>query len=262
MKLIEKVVARFKREEIYSTSEYWDKKAESYRDIRASMWRNRDLDDLYHRWQLHFLDCLLPDVSGRAILEIGCGTGRIALTLAKKGAHVTGMDFSVKALNIAKEAAVGEWPKWRYGSVFTLSDAGCYDAIVSIACLAVACRTRDQLLDAVRRCWDALVPDGKLVLIEPFHRGFLHRVLNLSAKEAVTLLEHNGFVIDYVSSMAFWPARLLLAELCLPRWLTKGVASCGEWVLAKVFNRRHFGDYSVIRAIKATMTQVQEGCKP
>lgn len=36
------------------------------------------------------------------ILDIGCGTGRVAIPLAKAGHHVTGIDVSAAMLNIAK----------------------------------------------------------------------------------------------------------------------------------------------------------------
>ena len=40
---------------------------------------------------------------GSKILDIGCGTGREAFSLAKIGYNITGIDISVKEINIAKE---------------------------------------------------------------------------------------------------------------------------------------------------------------
>jgi len=44
----------------------------------------------------------LGDVAGRAILDVGCGTGRHAVRLANAGAKVTGIDFSEGMLDKAR----------------------------------------------------------------------------------------------------------------------------------------------------------------
>lgn len=47
----------------------------------------------------------LGDVSGLAILDVGCGTGRHAVRLASAGARVTGLDFSNGMLEKARAKA-------------------------------------------------------------------------------------------------------------------------------------------------------------
>lgn len=49
---------------------------------------------------------MLGDVSGRSILEAGCGSGYIARALAVKGAKVTGIDISSKMLDLAREPEI------------------------------------------------------------------------------------------------------------------------------------------------------------
>jgi malonyl-CoA O-methyltransferase len=46
---------------------------------------------------------LLGDVSGRAIADVGCGTGRHAIRMAKAGARVTALDFSERMLEKAHQ---------------------------------------------------------------------------------------------------------------------------------------------------------------
>jgi SAM-dependent methyltransferase len=45
---------------------------------------------------------------GNSILDIGCGTGRHSLEFARRGFHVTGVDFSSEMLQVAKNRAIDE----------------------------------------------------------------------------------------------------------------------------------------------------------
>ncbi len=48
----------------------------------------------------------LGDVNGKHILEIGCGDGGNAILMALKGAHVSAIDISPRAIEIAKKKAI------------------------------------------------------------------------------------------------------------------------------------------------------------
>jgi malonyl-CoA O-methyltransferase len=79
----------------------------------------------------------LGEVSGLDILDVGCGTGRHAVELAKAGANVTGVDFSRGMLDKARAKPGGEAVR------FILQDAagplpfetGSFDRVIS--CLVV-----------------------------------------------------------------------------------------------------------------------------
>ena len=43
--------------------------------------------------------------SGGPVLELGCGTGRITIPVAKSGTEIVGMDISTKMLDLAQEKA-------------------------------------------------------------------------------------------------------------------------------------------------------------
>jgi 2-polyprenyl-6-hydroxyphenyl methylase/3-demethylubiquinone-9 3-methyltransferase len=73
--------------------------------------------DLAHRWwdpesefrPLHQINPLrlgwidgLASLSGKQVLDIGCGGGILSDSMARKGAQVTGIDLSVKALRVAQ----------------------------------------------------------------------------------------------------------------------------------------------------------------
>jgi SAM-dependent methyltransferase len=51
---------------------------------------------------------LAGPVAGRAVLDVGTGTGRVALLLSKAGASVTGIDASDEMLKVARERAAAE----------------------------------------------------------------------------------------------------------------------------------------------------------
>jgi 2-polyprenyl-3-methyl-5-hydroxy-6-metoxy-1,4-benzoquinol methylase len=41
-------------------------------------------------------------VAGKSVLDIGCGSGRYSIALAKKGARVLGIDFAAKMIGLAQ----------------------------------------------------------------------------------------------------------------------------------------------------------------
>lgn len=56
--------------------------------------------DMYERYRLTLEEC--GDMEGKSLLDIGCGSGRFAIPLAKKGARrVVGLDFAPQMLNLA-----------------------------------------------------------------------------------------------------------------------------------------------------------------
>jgi len=239
---------RLRREGIYSRSEYWDAKAAEYNGDAISMWPNNALNRLYHREQTDLISAWLGDLRGRLVLDVGCGTGRISRFLAALGATVVGVDFSEKSLEVARRLSGAGNPSYRRQSVFELEGGGAFDAVVCLGCLSVACRTPGQFVCAARRLRNSLKTGGVLLLIEPFHRGFLHRVLNMSLDECLEVLRRERFDIRRTAELHFWPMRLLLAYFPLPATLTAAGYGLGQMFL-KMFNRLSAGDYKAVYAV-------------
>jgi ubiquinone/menaquinone biosynthesis C-methylase UbiE len=66
------------------------------------------IGDLIAGDQARVLARFLGDVEGRSILDVGTGTGRAALLLARSGAQVTGVDASDQMLSMARERALAQ----------------------------------------------------------------------------------------------------------------------------------------------------------
>lgn len=59
---------------------------------------------LYERYAFSFDHC--GEISGRSVLDIGCGTGRYSIEFAKRGAsRVVGMDFAPEMVDFSRSAA-------------------------------------------------------------------------------------------------------------------------------------------------------------
>ncbi|MBT8582171.1 magnesium protoporphyrin IX methyltransferase [Polynucleobacter paneuropaeus] len=65
--------------------------------IRATVRAGRD------QMRNSIISRLPENLHGRSVLDAGCGTGALALELAKKGAKVTAVDLSPKLIKLAKD---------------------------------------------------------------------------------------------------------------------------------------------------------------
>jgi ubiquinone/menaquinone biosynthesis C-methylase UbiE len=62
---------------------------------------------MYERYRLT-IEALGDDAKGKKYLDLGCGSGRYAINLARLGAKVVGLDFSAAMLELAKAYAKEE----------------------------------------------------------------------------------------------------------------------------------------------------------
>lgn len=235
------------RKDLYSTQAYWDSKAAVYDDTAVSMWRNQSLNKLYEVEQIAIIERHVNPIAGRRILDLGCGTGRFSRWFSQRGAHVTGIDFSNGSLDIARRLSVGENPSYRHGSVFELDDDGIYDIVFIWGVLTVACQNEAELKDALIRVRRSLRPNGIVLLLEPVHGGFLHRVLDMDLNKFLSVMKQAGFAVQETVPMHFWPARLALAYVPWPAWLTVPCYHIGQ-ALMKLPGLTKLGDYWAIVA--------------
>ena len=142
--------------------------------------------DLAHRWwdpesefrPLHQINPLrlewingLSPLQGQRVLDVGCGGGILADAMARKGAQVTGIDLSTKALRVAQlHALEAQTPdiEYREVSVETLAQEqpGSFDVVT---CMEMLEHVPDP--DSVVRACAALVKPGGWVFFSTINRN-------------------------------------------------------------------------------------------
>lgn len=110
---------------------------------------------------------LLSDVEGLEVLEVGCGTGKLAGYLAKRGAHVTATDISRNAIERTRERAeanqVTERITLRRIDALKLKELGAtYDLVVGKFVL----HHIEPFEEFVGVVYDLLKEEGKAVFME------------------------------------------------------------------------------------------------
>jgi 2-polyprenyl-6-hydroxyphenyl methylase/3-demethylubiquinone-9 3-methyltransferase len=133
--------------------------------------------DLAHRWwdtgsefrplheinplRLEWINARAP-LSGKRVVDVGCGGGILAESMARKGADVTGIDLSDKALKVADLHSLESGIRVRYEKVaaedLAAREAGGYDVVT---CMEMLEHVPDPA-SIVRACAALVKPGGHL----------------------------------------------------------------------------------------------------
>ena len=120
-----------------------------------------------------FWQVMAAATAARPILELGCGTGRVLLPLARTGHDVTGIDLSTRMLDVCRDklrlepAAVRERVRLLAADM-TSFDLGRRFALVTVPFASFQhLLTVEQQLACLERCRAHLLPHGSLVLDLP-----------------------------------------------------------------------------------------------
>ncbi|NTV03324.1 class I SAM-dependent methyltransferase [bacterium] len=132
------------------------------------------MDNVFTKNTLREVDFLLEELSpppGGSILDVGCGTGRHAVELAKRGYAVTGLDLSAAMLEQAAAAAraAGVKADWVHADATRFTLPGRYDAAIclcegSFGLLGQADDPIEQPLAILRNISGCLKPGAKALL--------------------------------------------------------------------------------------------------
>jgi ubiquinone/menaquinone biosynthesis C-methylase UbiE len=125
---------------------------------------------------------------GTRVLDIGCGTGTLALVCARRGAQVTGIDVSPLMLDIARQkvrqAGLEDNVTLIEMSAIDLDErfeAGSFDSIMSS--LTFSELSDDELRFVLRQCHRLLKDGGRLIIadevVPPWPKRVAHLLVRL-----------------------------------------------------------------------------------
>ena len=200
----------------------------------------------------------LGPIDGRTIVDVGTGTGRAAIGLARRGARVTGVDASPEMLRVARDRAAAE----RLDVTFDVGDAHrllykdrAFECAVSLRvlmhtpdwrqCLAELCRVADDRVvfdDPAALSAAALQAGWRRVLAALGRPVEAYRVLRGS--DVRRTLERAGFRVERCHRQFVLP--IALHKAVGSRGLTVGV----ERALAAVGLLRLFGSPVTVVAVR------------
>jgi 2-polyprenyl-3-methyl-5-hydroxy-6-metoxy-1,4-benzoquinol methylase len=121
------------------------------------------------RFSKEFRFHLLGDLSGKRVLDLGCGSGANASLLARLGAMVVGLDVSARAIEVARQRAqangVADRVDFRVGPIEVAELEECsFDVVWGDGILH---HVIDELPTVLSRAARWARPDGLLVFAEP-----------------------------------------------------------------------------------------------
>jgi SAM-dependent methyltransferase len=229
------------RDALYGAASYWDSRASARRGMARSLWPSNVYNALWDERQRELLVRTLGEVTGRRIVDIGCGTGRMSRWLAEQRAarQVVGVDFSQATVDAARHessALVSSGIlQFVQGDVVQGLDpvgVGRFDDAVVLGCFSVACRDRAQLERAMVHVARLVRKGGRVLLLEPIHRSpLLRRVLDLGVNDWVSCANAAGLALARSDRMGFVPVRLVFSVRDLPRPIVAPVFGAGEHLL-------------------------------
>jgi len=112
--------------------------------------------------------------AGKAVLETGCGTGRISSRIAREGARVTCLDVAPEALELARQELEGvASARLVLGSVLALPRDAAFDVVWS-AGLLEHFSVADQR-KALEESLSVLSPGGNVIALTPYAGSFVYR---------------------------------------------------------------------------------------
>lgn len=165
---LERINARPKPFEFYTASDLWTDEHPSAQMLAFHLNENVDLSSRRHSFIEQSVEWLVSRMEigqGTRVVDFGCGPGLYTSRLAQRGAQVTGIDFSDRSIEYAREQARAAGADIQYLNQnyldFTTDQR--FDVVLMIYCdlCALSPSQRQTLLPKFR---SILAPGGRIVL--------------------------------------------------------------------------------------------------
>jgi ubiquinone/menaquinone biosynthesis C-methylase UbiE len=125
-------------------------------------WRSKQLGQITDALEQRLLVAMLTPVTGKRLLDVGCGDGALASDLARRGAIVTGLDADVRAIAAARTRRAPV-PGLLVGQAERLPFADAtFDRVVAVTVLCFVEHAEQAIAEMTR----VLRPGGRLVIGE------------------------------------------------------------------------------------------------
>lgn len=123
-----------------------------------------------------FIDKFLDQIKGKAILDIGCGTGVLSAYIANKGFMVDAIDFSKEMLKIAKKRIKNV--QFIEGDMRNINALKKYDGIMLAYSLFHI--SKKEVIEVLPKYYDLLKKDGCMLIIlqEGENEGYIKESLD------------------------------------------------------------------------------------
>ncbi|HEV7722979.1 MAG TPA: methyltransferase domain-containing protein [Iamia sp.] len=115
------------------------------------------------RADLDHYEALVDERGARSVLDVGCGTGVLALRLAARGLAVVGVDPAAASLAVARAKPDADRVRWIHGDATTLPPDLAIDLAVMTGNVAQVFTTDEAWAATLAGIHDALRPGGHLV---------------------------------------------------------------------------------------------------
>lgn len=194
-------------------------------DLYKTWSKSYDIDD---NWLIYMEEKVssrfFGSIKGKEVLDFGCGTGRYAIPLSKKGANVTAIDFTSAMLNKAKKKAKKEKVKIDFSKqdITKYKPYKKYDLIISML-------VQDHIKDLKKsvNVIDKASKLGTKVVISNVHPELLRKDADMKTGKA------QGYLVEGIKTNQYFHTLSEYVKL----FLEKG------FVLTKVedliFTRKH-----------------------
>lgn len=205
---------------------YFDRKASSFdaiysgqKGLLPQLWDRLTRQNIHHR--LEFTMRALSPVTGKRVLDVGCGSGRYCIELAARGAaQVVGVDLSPQMLELAerlaKERRVHEQCRFLQKDIIDYEAEEPFDAVIAMGffdyvqqpeqvLVHLRSLTRHTLVASFPTLWALRVPFRKVWLT--LQHCPLHFI---TESEISRLCQKAGFVCTTLIRSG--PIYLLIAE--------------------------------------------------